>query len=880
MKKRSLPFAASGLGLVHKIKKAFTPNTLISNLTADDPELLISRGSKTVIDRLGSLLPYGHEVEEGIFTIMDEKHMTVESIGYTLEMTPQTGATPEMAAQLAALFSPDLPTATGIQVTLFAEPDIEWATNAYVASRTPHFLAPREKAEAAQTLSHLASERVQYLKTGIAKGLSKGSHFRIRHFRGWVAVAIPVGDKDLFSIVEKAKKERDRHIALLKSQYLYSHTWSSVDLYRTLRTILNAHKDAAQLKTRARPNHLDPLSMGLMNPDTRVRIDEDGIELSSGKHSGTLLTGLSVNGYPSDYALALTSRFIGHKAQNIPCPFLVTCAVTMPDYEKTKAKSNLMAARAKQIANSELAHYLPYLKKRERDYDIVTEEYAANGGLCKLTHQVLLMAPKDYAEECIEAAITVFKDAHLDLTRDTRMHWQSLMTSLPMTMGPILAKDLELAQRQSTKTLTNAANLSPFIAEFQGTGCRNAEESLTPLLLLTGQRGQITPIDPFASSGNYNAVIVGTSGAGKSALTNDLITGNLGTGGKTYVIDVGASYKKLCRLLKGQWIEYAPESHLVINPFELVRDIKEDMGFLLPILIEMASPNDGLSDFAQSVLQTHVLHCLNRAKAKGEVATITDLVESLSTGLIHPDKKAGVDQRVLDLAVQLSPYAADGAYGRYFNGHSTVNFTNDFIVLELEGLKGRKTLQSVILLCLIFLITQDLTMGEKHIRKMVVIDEAWDLLSHKHAAGFIQNGYRRARKQNASFITITQSFADYYQNDTARAALENADIRFVLRQKEESLRFMESQKKVAFSPWEMNAIKNLKMRENEYAECLFASPDTVPAVLQIRFDPFSRLLYSSRAHDVARIENLMQNGLSVTEAIVRIIETEQNASLS
>ena len=42
-----------------------------------------------------------------------------------------------------------------------------------------------------------------------------------------------------------------------------------------------------------------------------------------------------------------------------------------------------------------------------------------------------------------------------------------------------------------------------------------------------------------------------------------------------------ASYKKLCQLLDGQWIEYRPDTDLVINPFELVRDIKEDMGFLL-----------------------------------------------------------------------------------------------------------------------------------------------------------------------------------------------------------------------------------------------------------------------------------------------------------
>ena len=689
-------------------KKLFSPEALKSNLLIEEPDLLVARGKGVVIDRLGSLLPYGHEVEAGLFTIMDDKHLAIESIGYTLEVTPQTGATVEMASQLTSLFSTDLPTATGIQVTLFAEPDIEWATNAYAASRTPAFLAPLEKQETVKTLSHLAHERVRYLKKGLSHPLSGGSHFRVRHFRAWVSVAIPLGDKKLFIAIEKAKKERDRHITLLKSQYLYSHTWNSLDLYRTLRTILNAQKSSEELKTKAKPNALDSLSHGLINPDTRAVIKEDGVELSSSGKEPVLLTGLSVSGYPSDYALALTSRFIGHKAQDIPCPFLVTCAVSMPDFEKTRSKANIMAARAKQIADSELARYLPYLKKRERDYDIVTEEYAENGGLCKVTHQVLLLAPEKYAEECIEATVSVFKEAHLDLTRDTRMHWQSLMVSLPMTMGPLLAKDLEVAQRQSTKTITNAANFSPFLAEFQGTGPRNGEESLTPLLLLTGQHGQITPVDPFASSGNYNAIIVGTSGAGKSALTNDLITGNLGTGGKTYVIDVGASYKKLCQLLDGQWIEYGPDTDLVINPFELVRDIKEDMGFLLPILVEMASPNEGLSDFAQSVLQAHAIFCLEKAQENNVVATVTDLVNSLSRGLVNPEKNSTPDRRVTDLAVQLSPFARDGAYGRHFDGRSTVNFNNDFIVLELEGLKGRKTLQSVVLLCLIFLITQDL----------------------------------------------------------------------------------------------------------------------------------------------------------------------------
>ena len=864
----------------HRLSRLMRP--LKENMTVSMNNGLHGKNPSPKLDRLGSLLPYDREIEPGLFSMMDPATGTIESVGYVLELQPQTGATPEMARHLTGLFAADLPSGVGLQVTLWADEDIEWATKAYAGSRTPAVIVPPEKRAAAQVLTHLAQERVSYLTQGTKMSLSKGSHFRVRHFRNWLAVSFPVGESDLFVVQAKARSLRERHIALLKTYFLYRYTWDASTLRSTLKRLLNPQKSPSALKSLATINPHNAISGQLVDADTHLRVTEDALIFKSPNTAPCHAIGLSVNGYPSEYALPFAARWIGHRSQDIPCPFLITSAVSMPDFDKTRAKAQLMAARSKQIGASEIAHYLPYLKKREKDCEIVTEEYAQNGGLCRMTHQVLLFAPQESIEECIHAASAVFKNAHLDLLCDCRMHWQAFMTTLPMTLGPALSADLKLAQRSGTRTITNAAHLSPFIAEFQGTDKRDKEETITPLLLLTGRHGQITPIDVFAGSGNFNAIIVGTSGSGKSALTNDLITGNLGTGGKTYVIDVGASYKKLCHLLNGQWIEFTPQRHLVINPFELIVDTKEDLGFLMPILTEMASPNEGLSDFLHSVLQTHVLYCLAKARQEGRFACITDLVESLKTGLVDPEKPLAdevvdPDTRILDLAVQLKPFSREGVYGHYFDGASTVEFTNDFIVLELEGLKSRKALQNVVLLCLIFLITQDLSTGDKRQSKMVVIDEAWDLLSHKYAASFIQNGYRRARKQNASFITITQSFADYYQNDTARAALENADVRFILRQKEDSLQFLEKEKKVALKAWEMQAIKTLRLQADEFAECLFTTPQTPSAVLQIRFDPFSRLLYSSHAHDVAQIENLMGQGLSLTEAITHIINARGQA---
>ncbi|KJJ58604.1 hypothetical protein VC77_00660, partial [Vibrio cholerae] len=67
-------------------------------------------------------------------------------------------------------------------------------------------------------------------------------------------------------------------------------------------------------------------------------------------------------------------------------------------------------------------------------------------------------------------------------------------------------------------------------------------------------------------------------------------------------------------------------------------------------------------------------------------------------------------------------------------------------VLELEELKGRKHLQQVVLLQLIYQIQQEMYLGERDRRKIVFIDEAWDLLTQGDVGKFIETGYRTISK--------------------------------------------------------------------------------------------------------------------------------------
>lgn len=74
-------------------------------------------------------------------------------------------------------------------------------------------------------------------------------------------------------------------------------------------------------------------------------------------------------------------------------------------------------------------------------------------------------------------------------------------------------------------------------------------------------------------------------------------------------------------------------------------------------------------------------------------------------------------------------------------------------------------------------------LGERDRRKIVFIDEAWDLLTQGDVGKFIETGYRRFRKYGGSAVTVTQSVNDLYDSPTGKAIAENSANMYLLGQK-------------------------------------------------------------------------------------------------
>jgi conjugal transfer ATP-binding protein TraC len=338
-----------------------------------------------------------------------------------------------------------------------------------------------------------------------------------------------------------------------------------------------------------------------------------------------------------------------------------------------------------------------------------------------------------------------------------------------------------------------------------------------------------------------------------------MIVSYLGLGAKVWVIDVGRSYEKLCSFLDGDFLVFDTATSININPFSSVVDINEEMPMLKSIIAQMASRSP-LDDLSMANLEEAIKSMYSE---KGPATTISDIAAYLSKQK---------DVRQVDLGKQLFPYTASGAYGSFFEGESSFSPQQSFVVLELEELKSKKDLQEVVLLTLVYKIQQD--MMQRGENKLVIIDEAWDLLTGGNTSQFMETGYRRFRKYGGGCFSITQSINDFYKIPAGVAIIENSDYMFLLRQRPESIEALKQSQKVSLSEGMYEMLKSVHTDTGNYSEIFLYTPDGI-AIGRLVVDRFTQLLYTTKADEYMELKQLTDSGMSIRDAIMEKIKREQ-----
>lgn len=400
----------------------------------------------------------------------------------------------------------------------------------------------------------------------------------------------------------------------------------------------------------------------------------------------------------------------------------------------------------------------------------------------------------------------------------------------------------------------NAADFFPLDAPWQGSSQSTS--------LLWNRWDSLTSINPFdPKSSNWNGIVIGGSGSGKTFLMQTLLGDLLRQDADVMIVDRGYGYKHLVELFGGQIIPLEPGGSISINPFELpTGESKPDdqkKGFLMAVLAAMLPSEDTFNKSLENALLSSVINQLYE-KAKGEEVRLSDLAKLLGTLTSIGERKANRSELELaqSLALRLEHWTGDSAFGSFIDRPTTIHADAPVLYYETTGLERHPELRAVGLLLITDFIWQRITKDLSR-KKIVVLDEVWSLLKHPQAASFIVELYRRFRRYNAAVYAITQSLEDF-QTEEARGILQNTTYHYLLRlATEDDL----VQKLLNLSDRAMETFKTLSSKKGSYSEAMtwIRQEDGLEGgVIVLRPSPIEYWAYTTNAEDMTLREALIK----------------------
>ncbi len=767
------------------------------------------------------LLPYRfYDDKLGLF-------VNNNSIGLLWSLPPLVGTVEHLHPTLTSFFQNNLPKGCALQATLIASP--------FTQSTVEHWALSRK---------NLAFQNLAIKRQNFFNGLFT------RSFDTFISLSAPLH----FYKNAKLKETFCSAGQALSSALHACGAPSTPGTPLTLFYILHHQAFFAPTAPKLQWDQRTPLNQQAFRSPCLIKVNEDHLSFqhkSTEQHS----TFYTTNGFPDQWSPESMSLLLGcqqHANLQISTPFFISYGAFAPDEKTLKSRLMTKCAQIEKQAHSPLAKWIPSLAKEVEEWRFVRQKFHEGQKVIKTRMQVCLWGCPTKVAANHEPLLALFQRHGFSLQPNRYTMLPSLLSALPMSWGNGMALDNKRFGNLKTTLSQEPPCLMPLQGDWKGTR--------SPHMLLLSRRSQVLFWDPFDNdTGNYNVCVIGRSGSGKSVFMQELAFNNLGKGGAVFIIDVGRSFEKMAQLFGAQYIQFSIDNPFSINPFAgLTKDCEALISLTKPILSSMASPSGNLTDIESALLDKAIFLTWKKLHERTTVTEVASTLKSLGTTTSH------------NLAEKLFSYTIDGIYGKFFHKGNDLNKDNPFVVIEMEELKERRDLQSVLIQIIIITITSQLYAGDRSTHTHIILDEAWDLLQGGSAAFFIETAARRLRKYKGSLVIGTQSAHDLFQSPSARAAFENSDWLCLLSQKVESVNSLRKEDKITLPDSAIHAVHTLKTEQGKFAEIMICGPHG-QAITRLLLDPFSQMLYTSTPQEFAFIANLQKQGVALDQAILQAV---------
>lgn len=292
---------------------------------------------------------------------------------------------------------------------------------------------------------------------------------------------------------------------------------------------------------------------------------------------------------------------------------------------------------------------------------------------------------------------------------------------------------------------------------------------------------------------NANAVVFAKSGAGKSFTVKLEALRSMMTGSDILIIDPENEYQKLSDAVGGSYIRLSLNSNTRINPFDLPRVIDSEeaddalranlvtLHGLFRLMLggtavggQQQQMYVGLTPAEEADLDQALIDTYARAGITSDPLThnstpptISDLYDTL----LHMGNTGPA------LAQRLRKYTS-GTFAGIFSQQSNIDINNSMVVFNIRDLEDElRPVAMYIVLSHIWNITRTITK-----KRMLIVDEAWQLMKYDDSANFLFSLAKRARKYYLGLTTITQDVEDFMGSKMGRAIVANSSMQVLLKQ--------------------------------------------------------------------------------------------------
>lgn len=322
---------------------------------------------------------------------------------------------------------------------------------------------------------------------------------------------------------------------------------------------------------------------------------------------------------------------------------------------------------------------------------------------------------------------------------------------------------------------------------------------------------------------NSNITVLGQAGSGKTFFVSLLTLRSALRGIRTVIIDPEGEYKKLTEAVGGSHIFLAPDSKECINPFDIEEsDVVDDDGF--PTGVKTVEINEKVSDVL------NLIAVMAGGLVGSQMSTVSTLIQSLyydkhitedpaslyvtdpyfdeKTGEFYHDgmkkpmptfsdfhiklEEYGIknnDEEIKSLANTLRMFKKGGIYDM-FDCYTSPNLNNledapiiTFNVSKLE----ENILRPIGMYVALSWTWEKFAKRNPHIKKRIVCDEAWMLVSksmagYEYTATFLETAARRIRKRNGGLLVASQNFTEFASSLQGQAVLKQCVTNIFLGQ--------------------------------------------------------------------------------------------------